>query len=130
MGLDLTGYQPSDDDFADIKLDGGAQIDKLLVNHDGQIFYNPGDGASFNDVLNGSLNGEGNDTAVSLAQVNNMSDDDSIGNASVSNTGIFEQNGDATGGDARSGDGLTAGGGGGGGGGSGHANGGDGGNGH
>src|SRR5690606_13237367 len=76
VGLDLSGYAPSNRDVTDVKLDNGSRIDQMLVNHDGQIFYNPGDGASFNDFLNGSLNGEGNDTAVSLAQINNLSDND------------------------------------------------------
>ena len=58
IDIDLSGYKPTDDDFADIDLSGGARIDKLLINRDGEINYNPGDDVSIEDILNGSLNGQ------------------------------------------------------------------------
>lgn len=61
---------------------------------------------SFKDILNESLNGAGNDVGNVFSQSAIMSDDDYL--KDVSNDGTLNQNGDATGGDAESDDGINA----------------------
>ena len=48
VGLNLDGYDPTDDDFADIDLKDQASIDGMF-------------NVDFDNILNNALNGEGND---------------------------------------------------------------------
>ncbi len=109
MNVDLSGYLPSDDDFADIDMSGG-RIDKLLINRDGEINYNPGDDVSIEDILNGSLNGPGNDSAFVIGQQAHLEDNDKLINPVVGNHAPFNQSGSAHGGTAYADEGIDAGG--------------------
>src|SRR5690606_33358350 len=126
VNLGLDGIIPSDNDFADVDIYGGGSVDQLFINRDGVISYDPGDDVSFEDILNGSLNGSGNNAFV-FNQVNDLVDNDTLSDPQVHNNGNFQQQGSASGGFAKTGDGINAGGGGGDGGGDANADGGSGG---
>ena len=125
MNLDLSGFKPTDDDQIDIDIKDSA-VKTMLVNHDGQLNYNPGNDISMGDVLTNNTWGEGNDMAFVWTQNGTINDKDTLSDAYVQNSGNFEQNGDAEGGDANAKEGIQAGGGGGEGGSYAKANGGDG----
>src|SRR5262245_27162793 len=126
--MNLECILTSDDDFADIDLTNST-VKNLFVNHDGQINYNPGNDISMGDVLTGADWGAGNDMAFVWTQNGTINDKDTLSDAYVQNTGSFNQNGDAKGGDAYADEGVVSGGGGGDGGSHAKAEGGDGGNG-
>ncbi|MCJ9674279.1 hypothetical protein MOV65_30460, partial [Neorhizobium sp. SHOUNA12B] len=115
VGVDLEGYTPTDDDFADVDMQHSS-IDGMF-------------NIRIDDVLNNALTGEGNDVGNVFSQVANIQDNDKLESATVSNDGSFELNGTAEGGIALASDGINAGGGGGNGGSHADADGGDGGNG-
>jgi hypothetical protein len=104
--VDLTGYMPTDDDFADIDLSGGASVDTLLVGQ-GDISFDPGNEQNIEDILNDALNGAGNDVGTVNSQFNNLVDSDVLHNATVD--GNLEQTNTSTGGDATSDDGIGVG---------------------
>jgi hypothetical protein len=71
VGVNLEEYLPSDDDFADIDMTDSS-IDGMF-------------NIRIDDVLNDSLNGEGNDVGNVFSQVANLQDNDKLESASVSN---------------------------------------------
>lgn len=103
--VDLTGYMPTDDDFADIDMHH-ASIDDIFMAK-GDISYDPGNELNLEDVLNDALNGQGNDTGTVNAQSNNLVDNDYLENATVG--GTLTQTNTSTGGEASSDDGIDAG---------------------
>jgi hypothetical protein len=104
--VDLSGYMPTDDDFADIDLSDDASIDTLLVGK-GDISFDPGNEQNIDDILNESLTGAGNDTGTVNSQFNNLVDSDVLHNATVD--GNLTQTNTSTGGTATSDDGIDAG---------------------
>ena len=52
--VDLTGYMPTDDDFADVDMSGNASVDTLLVGK-GDISFDPGNEQDIEDILNDAL---------------------------------------------------------------------------
>ncbi|TIO80448.1 MAG: hypothetical protein E5X74_32820, partial [Mesorhizobium sp.] len=132
VGVKLEGeLGNSDDDFADIgkNMSGDMKDNTIINNKDGNVTYDPGDDVTFKDILNNSMTGAGNNSASFINQVNKLDDNDKLDNATVSNTAPLNLNFNATAGEAKSGDGISAGGGGGSGGDDAKANGGEGGNG-
>jgi hypothetical protein len=105
VGVNLSGIKPHDDDFADIDMKDPS-IGKLLVNQDGSISYDPGNDISLQDVLNGALNGEGNDMSFIQNQNATINDKDTLSDAHVENNSSFEQNGNVHGGDAYADEGI------------------------
>jgi hypothetical protein len=75
----------------------------------GDLNFHLGDDYSFNlnldNVLNNALNGEGNDTGFTLAQANNLADQDQAYSISMDNSGAHN-NLDSTGGDPTGGVGV------------------------
>lgn len=103
--VDLSGYEPTDDDFADIDLTDSSIGDVLMAQ--GDVSYDPGNELNLDDVLNDALTGAGNDVGTVNAQSNNLVDNDNIENASVD--GSLSQTNTSTGGSASSDDGIEAG---------------------
>ena len=104
--VDLTGYMPTDDDFADIDMSGGASVETLLVGN-GDISFDPGNEQNIEDILNDALNGAGNDVGTVNSQFNNLVDNDVLENATVD--GNLEQTNTSSGGSATSDDGIGVG---------------------
>jgi len=77
VDVGLEGYEPSDDDFADIDMTD-SEINGMF-------------NVKFNDVLSNSLNGQGNDVGNVISQNANLQDNDTLENATVDNTGTFTQ---------------------------------------
>jgi hypothetical protein len=103
--IDLSGYEPTDDDFADIDLACSTVNDIFMAK--GDVNYDPGNELNIKDILTDALNGEGNDTGTVNAQFNNLVDNDSLQNATVG--GTLTQTNTSTGGTASSDDGIDAG---------------------
>lgn len=104
--FDMTDYVPSDDDFADIDLSGGASVDNLLMAQ-GDVSFDPGNEMNLDEILDGALNGQGNDVGFVNAQSNNLIDSDVLHNATVGGN-LNSSGSNATGGSASSGDGIGA----------------------
>lgn len=104
--FDMTDYVPSDDDFADIDLSGGASVDNILMAK-GDVNFDPGNEMNLDDILTDALTGAGNDVGLVNAQSNNLIDSDVLHNATVG--GSLTNNGSAHGGTASSGDGIGTG---------------------
>jgi len=104
--VDLAGYMPTDDDFGDIDMAGGASIDTILIGK-GDISFDPGNEQNIEDLLNDALNGAGNDTGTINSQFNNLVDSDVLSSASVG--GNLQQTNTSTGGSAASDDGIGVG---------------------
>ncbi|WP_136658729.1 hypothetical protein [Nitratireductor sp. XY-223] len=118
--VNMDGVLPEkDNDGVDIDLSKGVKVENLLVSQKGDIDYNPGNDVSFEDILNKSLDGKGNDTGIVFSQSNSLEDNDYIKDPDVTNMGSggFKITGNAKGGKASSDDGIDAGGNGGDGGG-------------
>ncbi|MDH7802035.1 MULTISPECIES: fibrinogen-binding protein [unclassified Rhizobium] len=81
-------FYKSDDDFGNIT--GVKDVGNLGIAG-GDLTFNLGDDFSFtldvDNILNGSLNGEGNDSAFSLVQANHLADQDSAYNVQMNNGG-------------------------------------------
>jgi hypothetical protein len=103
--VDLSGYEPTDDDFADIDLACSTVNDIFMAK--GDVNYDPGNELNIKDILTDALNGAGNDTGTVNAQFNNLVDNDSLENATVG--GTLTQTNTSTGGTATSDDGIDAG---------------------
>ncbi|MEL6838364.1 MAG: hypothetical protein AAFP85_03680 [Pseudomonadota bacterium] len=103
--VDLSGYEPTDDDFADIDMSYTTVDDIIMAK--GDVNYDPGNELNLEDVLNDALTGAGNDVGTVNAQSNNLVDNDNIENASVD--GNLQQTNTSTGGSASSDDGIEAG---------------------
>lgn len=101
--VDLSGYMPTDDDFADIDLSDDVSIDTLLVGK-GDISFDPGNEQNIEDILNDALNGAGNDSGTVNNQFNNLVDSDMLHNASID--GNLQQDNTSTGGSSASDDGI------------------------
>ena len=104
---DMSGYLPTDDDFADIDLDESS-VDNILMTDDGDINFDPGNEMNLEDMLTEALNGNGNDVGTINAQSNNLVDNDVLETATVD--GTLDNTGDSTGGTASSSDGIGVGG--------------------
>ena len=104
--VDLAGYMPTDDDFGDIDMAGGASIDTILIGK-GDISFDPGNEQNIEDLLNDALNGAGNDTGTINSQFNNLVDSDVLSSASVG--GNLQQTNTSSGGSATSDDGIGVG---------------------
>lgn len=104
--FDMTDYVPSDDDFADIDLSGGASVDNILMA-EGDVSFDPGNEMNLDDILDGALGGAGNDVGFVNAQSNNLIDSDVLHNATVGGN-LNSSGSNATGGSASSGDGIGA----------------------
>lgn len=103
--VDLTGYMPTDDDFADIDMSDGASVGTLLVGK-GDISFDPGNEQNIEDILTNALNGAGNDSGTVNSQFNNLVDSDELHSATVD--GYLQQNNTSSGGNASSDDGIGA----------------------
>ncbi|MFC3164871.1 fibrinogen-binding protein [Ciceribacter thiooxidans] len=99
-------YNSTDTDFAvldDVKDNGNLGI------AGGDLTFNLGDDFSFtldvDNILNDSLNGQGNDAGFSAVQANHLADQDSAWNVRMDNGGAMNQL-SANGGDADSAEGM------------------------
>ncbi|WP_296428050.1 hypothetical protein [Yoonia sp.] len=103
--VDLSGYAPTDDDFADIDMSHMSVNDIIMAK--GDVNYDPGNELNMKDILTDALNGEGNDSGTINGQFNNLVDNDSLHNATVG--GSLTQTNTSSGGTATSDDGIDAG---------------------
>ena len=108
--MDMEGYMPTDDDFADIDVKEGGETGHIAMAREGDAIIDIGDDIDVEDVLNNALNGEGNDSAAVNVMSNRLSDNDTLDDPDVTNSGSggFSINADVLGGDADSGDGINA----------------------
>ncbi|MFK3691356.1 fibrinogen-binding protein [Agrobacterium tumefaciens] len=81
-------YYTSDDDFGNVG--GVADVGNLGIAG-GDLTFNLGDDFSFtldvDNILNSSLNGEGNDTGFSMVQANHLADQDQAWDVDMQNGG-------------------------------------------
>jgi hypothetical protein len=105
VAVDLTGYEPTDDDFADFDLASGASIDSIVMAK-GNLDYDPGNDMSLSKILTDALDGEGNDTGIVNAMSNNLQDNDTLHNATVG--GNLQQTNNSAGGHASASEGINA----------------------
>lgn len=103
VGVDLEGYLPTDDDFADLDLHGNT-FDNIFITESGSINFDPGNDVNFQNVLNGAFSGGGSDTGFALSQVVDLVDNDTLSGVTQTNSGIVTLT--ATGGTASAGDGI------------------------
>ncbi len=103
--VDFSGYEPTDDDFADIDMNHNSIDDIIMAK--GDVNYDPGNELNLSKVLNDALTGAGNDTGTVNAQSNNLVDNDTLNNPTVG--GNLNQTNNSNGGNATSDDGIDAG---------------------
>jgi hypothetical protein len=103
--VDLSGYAPTDDDFADIDMSDMSVNDIIMAK--GDVNYDPGNELNMKDILTDALNGAGNDSGTVNGQFNNLVDNDTLENATVG--GNLTQTNTSSGGSATSDDGIDAG---------------------
>lgn len=106
VDLGLEGWEPTDDDFADIDLSNASTGD--IIMSDGAMDFDPGDEINIDDLLTDALDGDGNVGTVN-AQVNELIDTDTLDHVSNNNNGSFGQTVTSSGGSASSDDGIQAG---------------------
>lgn len=108
VGVDVDGsaFEPSDDDFADFDL-GCTTIDNIVMA-EGDVSYDPGNEMNLDDILDGALNGKGNDVGTVNAQFNSLADGDVLHSATVG--GNLDQTNTSHGGTSSTGDGIGFGG--------------------
>ncbi|UYV39115.1 hypothetical protein N4R57_08980 [Rhodobacteraceae bacterium D3-12] len=122
MDIDLTGWEPTDDDFADFDLGSNSSIGDVVMAN-GNMNYDPGNDSRLENVLQNALDGAGNDSGTVNNMSNTLQDDDVANNASVSNSSAFSNNLTTNGGTSTAEEGIDNESGGGGLGGTGTANG-------
>ncbi len=103
--VDFSGYEPTDDDFADIDMTHNAIDDIIMAK--GDVNYDPGNEMNLDKILTDALTGAGNDTGTVNAQSNNLVDNDTLNNPTVG--GNLQQTNTSSGGSATSDDGIDAG---------------------
>ena len=109
VDLGLDGFVPDDNDMIDLDLNQASMGDFLVAK--GNLHYDPGNDIDIGNILNGSLNGAGNDSGQVFTQSNNLYDNDTLNGPSLSNDSSFSVTGTVSGGSASAGDGIGTGGG-------------------
>ncbi|PSH64053.1 hypothetical protein CU103_13475 [Phyllobacterium sophorae] len=107
VGVNLDGYLPTDNDFADLDLIN-TNFDNMFITDSGSINFDPGNDVDFSNIFNSAFNGAGTNTGFAVNQVADLVDNDELAHVSQDNSGSVTLN--ATGGAATAGDGIGAGG--------------------